>query len=432
MYQGFFRDLQSIMGKLDYRTLRENVADEIRMKILNGDMKPGDKIIEQELASEFGISRGPVREALRQLEQEGMVEYSRNVGCSVKHIGMDDVYEIYYMRANYEMMAVRLYNAPFPQETIEKMEQVLEQMKQLHKEEYRKVFELDNEFHEAILDLVSFKRLKKAWEDLNYGNIVTGYNMEIDSEQVIKRQYLIHGKLLNACADIPCKAMENTDVLKKAVGEDTLIYEKKGQDAIHFHSYAKLLFSTNEMPQNLEDKSDAFYRRLLILDMNRVVKSGEKDLHLKEKVQAESDYAIHMAMIALKELYEQGKFTESEHSKECVREVQRSSDSICAFIDESLVRAKGKRLKRSEVFHMYEEFCKENGRQGHGKSNFFKNMTDKGFLLKQYNGEFYYQDIAVKEEDFCPVDPEERIPFEETDIDYKQLQLNMNQGIKGI
>ena len=137
-----------------------------------------------------------------------------------------------------------------------------------------------------------------------------------------------------------------------------------------------------------------------------------------------------MAMIALKNLYEQGKFTESEHRKECVREVQRSSDSICAFIDESLVRAKGKRLKRSEVFNMYEEYCKENGRQGHGKSNFFKNMTDKGFLLKQYNGEFYYQDIAVKEEDFCPVDPEERIPFEGTDTDYKQLQLNMNQGIR--
>lgn len=199
MYQGFFRDLQSIMGKLDYRTLRENVADEIRMKILNGDMKPGDKIIEQELASEFGISRGPVREALRQLEQEGMVEYSRNVGCSVRHIGMDDIYEIYYMRANYEMMAVRLHNGPVPKETLEKMEHILEQMKQLHKEEYRRVFELDNEFHEAILDLVSFKRLKKAWEDLNYGNIVTGYNMEVDSEQVIKRQYLIHEKLLSAC-----------------------------------------------------------------------------------------------------------------------------------------------------------------------------------------------------------------------------------------
>lgn len=53
------------MGKLVIGAFKENVADEIRMKILNGDMKPGDKIIEQELASEFGISRGPVREALR-------------------------------------------------------------------------------------------------------------------------------------------------------------------------------------------------------------------------------------------------------------------------------------------------------------------------------------------------------------------------------
>lgn len=187
------------MGKLDYRTLRENVADEIRMKILNGDIKPGDKIVEQELASEFGISRGPVREALRQLEQEGMVEYSRNVGCSVRHVGMDDIYEIYYMRANYEMMAVRLHNGPFPQENLEKMEHILSQMKMLHKDEYRKVFELDNEFHEAILDLVSFKRLKKAWEDLSYGNIVTGYNMDVDREQVIKRQYIIHEKLLDVC-----------------------------------------------------------------------------------------------------------------------------------------------------------------------------------------------------------------------------------------
>ena len=62
----------------------------------------------------------------------------------------------------------------------------------------------------------------------------------ISLQDLNKRFYAtgMYGKLLNACADIPCKAMENTDVLKKAVGEDTLIYEKKGQDAIHFHSYA--------------------------------------------------------------------------------------------------------------------------------------------------------------------------------------------------
>ena len=49
------------------------------MKILNGDMKPGDKIIEQELASEFGISRGPVREALRQLDPKGQASSGQMV-----------------------------------------------------------------------------------------------------------------------------------------------------------------------------------------------------------------------------------------------------------------------------------------------------------------------------------------------------------------
>ncbi len=189
------------MGRLDYRTLRESVADEIRMKIINGELVPGARIVEQDLASEFGVSRGPVREALRQLEEEGLVEYARNAGCSVRQIGAEDIYEIYYMRANYEMMAVKLYGHSFPEETLAQMRQILDQMQNLRWDAYREVFELDNRFHEQIMDLVPFRRLKKAWEDLSYGNVVIGYNMNVNRKDVIGIQYRIHEKLLNVCRE---------------------------------------------------------------------------------------------------------------------------------------------------------------------------------------------------------------------------------------
>ena len=135
------------MGKLGYRTLRENIVEEIRMKILREELKPGMRIIEQELSAEFGVSRGPIREALRQLEQEGMIEYTRNVGCSVKEITLEDIYEIYLLSATYETLAVREYHADFSDEDIRDMVRILEMMKKIKGYDYRMVVELDNALH---------------------------------------------------------------------------------------------------------------------------------------------------------------------------------------------------------------------------------------------------------------------------------------------
>ena len=68
------------MGKLTYQTLRENVVDVIRMKIFNHGHAPRMRIVEQETSGGLGVGRGPIRKAIRQLEQEGLLEYVRNVG----------------------------------------------------------------------------------------------------------------------------------------------------------------------------------------------------------------------------------------------------------------------------------------------------------------------------------------------------------------
>ena len=180
------------MGKLTFKTLREKVAEEIRLKIFNQELTPGMRIIEQELSDELGVSRGPIREALRQLEQEGMVEYARNVGCSVREVTTQDVYETYLLRSHYEILAVRLYEAKFTDEEISRMEEALELMKSLTIENYNKVITYGSMLHCVIVEKAGLARLTKAWADLEYGEILScnaGYR---DKQSVIKRQYPIH------------------------------------------------------------------------------------------------------------------------------------------------------------------------------------------------------------------------------------------------
>ena len=68
----------------EYLPLREVVFEALRDAIVHGEFEPGERLLEVALAKRLGVSRTPVREALRQLENEGIVEYTRNVGCSVR------------------------------------------------------------------------------------------------------------------------------------------------------------------------------------------------------------------------------------------------------------------------------------------------------------------------------------------------------------
>lgn len=215
----------------------------------------------------------------------------------------------------------------------------------------------------------------------------------------------LFGKLLNACADIPATALENVDVIKKAVGEDTLLFEKKGADATQFTSYAKLLFSANELPLNLDEKSNAYYRRLMILNMNQNITT--RDQNLRNKLFAEIPYVLTMSVKALAGLYNNGCFTESNESKECVDSLHRNADSVKAFLDECTESSEDAKISRKDLYDAYVDFCKREERTEHKKSIFFQRMDDKGYTAKRTSEGFFYMGLKLANDGFVVIDPDD-------------------------
>src|SRR5580700_10031410 len=89
--------------------LRQQVLDELRQSIIAGRLNPGERLIERELISMMGVSRTVIREALRQLESEGLVAIVPNKGPIVRTLTLEEAHDLYAIRAVLEGLAARLF-----------------------------------------------------------------------------------------------------------------------------------------------------------------------------------------------------------------------------------------------------------------------------------------------------------------------------------
>lgn len=204
------------------------------------------------------------------------------------------------------------------------------------------------------------------------------------------------GKLMNSCADLEIDALSDVSMLKKVLGEDTLSAEAKGKDAISFRSYAKLIFSANELPIVKAEKTNGFYRRLLVLTMNRAPERQEPDFF--DRLSADMDDFIRICVRALEKLYQAGRITESKGSADAVKRLRYESDTVEAFIASNLRICPDDpqhRTTRSAMFDEYQEYCKAMGRQSLTKQNFFRSMKTKGWSCVKTGGIVYYCGAVV-------------------------------------
>lgn len=135
----------------DKYSLRGRVFHRIREDILSGKYNDNEELKETTIGSELGVSRTPVREALRQLELEGLVNIIPNKGAYVTGISQKDIHDIYVIRSYLEGLAARWACGNITDGQIEELEEIL-YLSEFHakKQHYEQVVELDNKFHESI------------------------------------------------------------------------------------------------------------------------------------------------------------------------------------------------------------------------------------------------------------------------------------------
>lgn len=138
--------------KLDnYKPLREIVFETLREAIITGVLKPGERLMEVQLAEEMGVSRTPVREAIRKLELEGFVVMVARKGAYVAGISLKDVTDVFEIRAALEGLAASLAAGRASDEELEEMERaVANRSVYLESTDLNSLVETDSEFHDIL------------------------------------------------------------------------------------------------------------------------------------------------------------------------------------------------------------------------------------------------------------------------------------------
>ena len=143
-----------------YQPLREAVCETLRDAIRKGILEPGERLMEVQLAEELGISRTPVREAIRKLEQEGYVIMMPRRGTYVSDISTNDVKEIFEIRSALESLAAGLAARRIEPEELETLQNLLMEIEgYIAKNDIEKIVETDIKFHGLLYKVSRNERL---------------------------------------------------------------------------------------------------------------------------------------------------------------------------------------------------------------------------------------------------------------------------------
>lgn len=209
------------------------------------------------------------------------------------------------------------------------------------------------------------------------------------------------GKLANVFSDLPSKSIDDTGIFKVVTGEDYLMAEKKNKNPFKFKPFARLVFSCNELPRNYVDRTEGFYRRLIIVPFNRQIEKSKIDKALKYKFQREKEGILNWALEGLKRLYENNfEFSENELTDGVKKEYKRENNNVISFVEECCEIDSLFSCSRIEIYEAYKEFCVEAGLKALSQIKFNKELEGNFNITRSRSGKLRsWNGVRIKLDD---------------------------------
>lgn len=196
--------------------------EKIYQAIIRGEIKPGDRLRETELASQIGLSRTPIREAIRKLESDGVVEHQPRVGAMVKKLSQQEIVELYEMRIVIEETAAQMAARHISNAEIETLRAINQEIASAGSPD--KSAKLNRDFHSCILHAARNRYLVQSFTGLAHHFVLLGATT-LESETRISEVVAQHEEIIQALQNRDAVAV--SDVMRKHM-ETSLLHRLKG------------------------------------------------------------------------------------------------------------------------------------------------------------------------------------------------------------
>ena len=151
----------------EYLPLRDVVFNTLREAILKGELKPGERLMELQLAAKLGVSRTPIREAIRMLEQEGLAVTVPRKGAEVAKMTEKDMEDVLVIRATLDELAVELACDAITEEQLAQLQRARREFEnRILSKDLKKIAQADVDFHDAIYQATGNARLMAMLSNL--------------------------------------------------------------------------------------------------------------------------------------------------------------------------------------------------------------------------------------------------------------------------